>query len=143
MKHKFRAWGIDRKAYDEVDGCLLHLADGELWECSSGAYGMDRECVTKNFILEQYLGRNDATRTEEFPEGKPVYVGDIVKFSDHSYLAEVKYYPEYAAFLFDSHTEDTRNNPMTGMCWVDDFEVIGNIHQNPELLTPIPQGDKK
>ena len=127
---KFRAWiETERRHYN------VEVID---WVTGGVCCSEDTEFAFADVILEQYLGRNDTTRNEEFPDGKPIYVGDIVKFADHSYLAEVKYYPEFAAFLFDSHTEDTRNNPMTGMCWVDDFEVVGNIHQNPELL----QGNK-
>ncbi len=66
--------------------------------------------------------------------GKDTYGGDIVKFPNHEYLAEIKYYPEFAAFLFDSHNDKTRNNPNAQMLWRDAFEIIGNIYEHPKLL---------
>lgn len=76
----------------------------------------------------QSIGRKDVVN------GKEVYGGDIVRFLNHPYLAEVKYCPEFAAFLFDSHNDKTRNNPNAQMLWRDAFEIIGNIHEHPKLL---------
>ena len=75
----------------------------------------------------QYIGKKDHN-------GREVCERDIVKFAEHGYLAEIKYYPEHAAFLFDSHSPDTTNNPDALMFWSDDFEIIGNVHEHPKLM---------
>ncbi len=75
----------------------------------------------------QSTGRKDKTETEAFG-------GDIVKFDDHEYLAEIKYFPEFAAFLFDSHNEETRNSSQILMLWSMDFKIVGNVHTHPELI---------
>lgn len=74
-----------------------------------------------NIVAEQYTGLKDK-------DGKEIYEGDIVK--DHNeWIAVIVWREKMAAF---------------GIKWVDgvedDFEfhlpceIIGNIHENPELL---------
>lgn len=75
--------------------------------------------------IGQFTGRNDKN-------GKEIYDGDILK-DDYGKKYKVKYYECYAAFtLVHINTiicdyigiYDTENN----------FEVIGNIYDNKELL---------
>ena len=75
----------------------------------------------KAYIYEQYTGLKDKN-------GKEIYEGDVVRqFDDEEYFV-VKF--EYGGFL------PFTANMMTFD--VDYCEVIGNIHENPELL-----GDKE
>lgn len=73
---------------------------------------------------EQYIGVNDCERTDEFPEGQPVYVGDIIKHMDKFY--EIK--QEDMCFYCDGNE------------WIDEVKLVrrsnkvGNIHQNGDLL---------
>jgi len=77
-------------------------------------------------VIPETVGQSTGRKDKN---GVKVYERGVVKFSGHDYLAEVKYYPEYAAFLFDSHNEETRNNPQAIMTWDASFEVIGTAHE--------------
>ena len=67
--------------------------------------------------------------------GKLIYEGDIVKVCDYNALGyfrerigEVKYgYCSYPAFVIETTLGDVKD-------FTDDMEVIGNIHENKELL---------
>ena len=77
--------------------------------------------------IGQRVGRKDKNGVE-------AYSKDIVKFPDHSYLAEIEYYPEFAGFLFNSRDPETFQNPDALMYWEDDFEIISNTTDNSDLL---------
>lgn len=79
--------------------------------------------------LGQYTGMNDI-------KNKKIFEGDIVKFKrinalgyTTSRVGEVQYYDELPIFYIYANTGDAWD-------WVDceEIEVIGNIHDNPELM---------
>ena len=81
--------------------------------------------------LMQYTGLHDKN-------GKEIYEGDIVKVNGWNGKNIIKYYKEWAGFGLDGsdwkmsyiHTpfEDSRKG------FNVEYEVIGNIYDNPELL---------
>ncbi|WP_334263648.1 YopX family protein [Lactiplantibacillus plantarum] len=117
---KFRAWDNDCKVireYDELKGLTLDALDAS------------------DFKLEQFTGLTDVN-------GKEIYEGDIVKaWSDVSELTMVPSINEIVSedlfgrpgiflkpagpHLFEPCLHDSRSNQ---------FEVIGNVHENAELL---------
>lgn len=83
--------------------------------------------------------REEFTRNGNFPSewnGKKIFEGDMVKFKRVNALGytttrfgEVKYFDELPIFYIMATTGDAWD-------WVEceDIEVIGTIHDNPELL---------
>ena len=79
--------------------------------------------------IGQYTGMKDINN-------KRIFEGDIVEFKrvnalgyTTSRIGEVKYYDELPIFYIYANTGDAWD-------WVDceEIEVIGNIHDNPELM---------
>ena len=68
--------------------------------------------------------------------GKKIFEGDIVKFTRINALGyttrrtgDVRYYDKLPVFYIKATTGDAWD-----WCVCEDIEVIGNIHDNPELL---------
>lgn len=119
---KFRAWDkvkkvmmVPRDIQTDSDGNIFYVeANSPTGEYDEG--GLDI------FKLEQFTGLTDVN-------GKPIYEGDIVKayrmcksdlitFANGSFGIAPDYWHSFESFT-----------NFYGKC-----EVIGNVHQNPELL---------
>lgn len=93
----------------------------------------DGKVTCFDFILEQYIGMKDIS-------GKPIYEGDIVSkrsfdaengrpFGD-PLIGQVVYMPERLRYGLDViNLHEVGIYPQ-----YDQYKVIGNVHQNPELL---------
>ncbi len=122
---KFRAWDIDRKTmiYDAIvleSNLIKHRAS------------LDN---SKNVVWLQYTGI------------KEIYEGDILRSINHYegkepfYLYHiVKYDTNYSGFMA-IHKDNKENTTGNGniQLWVyikniSNFEIIGNIYENPNLL---------
>ena len=129
---KFRAWDTERKTYDHEE--LLLAPNGDIL-----ASRWQELCEPESvYIVEQYTGLKDQN-------GKEIYEGDIVRYvseGEDIYLAVIKRkdedkeqsywltgfaYEPFATVDEEELTEEEYES-LGGM------EIIGNIHENQELL---------
>lgn len=123
-----RSWGNK----DWVEGDLLHgycdhvsitkrLMGIETWQVEPETVG-------------QYTGLTDKNGTK-------IFEGDIVRYELHEIknTAVIKYgAPKEDSFCYGWYLDDNNGNTAFLLCkkWIKDYncQVIGNIHDNPELL---------
>jgi len=135
-RFKFRAWEpLNKKMYD-MEFCLR---DGRLYALS-GDQGMSTAYCSMDLDsldVMQSTGLRDKTRTKEHPNGKLIFEGDIVliqhphknrKWQGSVYWDGVGWNGH--GFNF-SHFDDPNSLFSEGTEFI---EIIGDIHQNPELI---------
>lgn len=124
-RFKFRVWNIKNKnfIYDAIyayDGNNYSGKDNDGWIYCFGEY-IDRN---NEYIVEQCTGLKDKN-------GNLIYEGDILQFKNNGAIYIIKYKP-YDSCAFCCCAEKyciTLDND-----FASDIEIIGNIHENPELL---------
>lgn len=124
---KFRAWDTEAKCY--VKDPILTDNFGQVYEVCEEASNKRGTCLIThkpNVILEQYTGLKDKN-------GKEIYEGDIFEDDYNGGYEVVKWIDERAAFClcymgYERDVEEFYTR------YTNEMEVIGNIHENPELL---------
>jgi len=109
---KFRAW-------DEANKEMFKVRTLQ-WDCLIQ--------VVINEPIMQYTGMKDRN-------GKDIYEGDICRWPIFPDGEEAKYFKDVVAFsngCFKLHKRAELLGPRIGL------EIMGNIHENPELLDPMP-----
>lgn len=130
---KFRAWDIvNKRMYSNP---LIYFIDGEsfYWKESVGSHGSVRSDL--EVILIQYTGLKDKN-------GKEIYEGDIVRYWWKAYEGDAQGEMFFevtfirAAFIFKNRNGGYSGNVGFFEAQADrnSLEVLGNIHENPELL---------
>lgn len=142
----FRAKAINRnKGYhrtkykngDWVYGLITRLYDEQFENLpaemtnENGVSGIDIDHST----IGQHIGLKDC-------KGAKIFEGDIVKFGD--IIGVINY--GFGCFCVKTNKPDwkSRNNPAIDIVfneYPNEVEIIGNIHDNPELLRT-PQNDE-
>lgn len=138
---KFRAWHIEQKRMIEVYGLGKDfITENTLDGVDPGTNAFCGDDM--NFLkVMQYTGLNDKNGTE-------IYESDLLKilhgdpFAPETICVVVSTMGSFGVYPIDKET-DVFGNKYSGkmLSFYPDYtpettEIIGNIHQNPELLTP-------
>ncbi len=124
---KLRVWIYDRL---NKTGRMYYAKDFAGSNGSLLQYFEER-CKKGEDFLMQYTGLKDKKRTEEFPEGQEICEGDIVKLD----TPENPYHPtRNKEIIFQQEFTQFCVSPCTSIsCWKS-VEIIGNVHENPNLF---------
>jgi hypothetical protein len=130
-EYKFRVWDKDNKEMlyqgsnttynNSVMDCRIVL-DELGFDVLVRLYGKDEYEYRNNCELMQYAGLYDKN-------GKEIYEGDITKDPDGN-VFEVVWNKGAASF----ELQNKISHFLFVQRYIDMFEVIGNIHDNPDLL---------
>lgn len=121
---KFRAWDKEKMVHFTQKQWICSEYNSICWEVDEEE---EKEYLGKlhlkeDYILMQYTGLKDKN-------GKGIYEGDIVKASYRNTPQVVEWIAKYAGFsIGGAMPERPVNSDFT------DWEIIGNIYENPELL---------
>lgn len=128
---KYRVWDKERKTYEEpiLDGYVL--TQGGVLFGSSVLDDWMTEINEDSVVLEQYTGLKDAEDVE-------IYEGDIIRI-DNGGIEKVEFGRQAEEEDFGAFYTYLGYNFFLGWSYESPedlykIEVIGNVHQNPELL---------
>jgi uncharacterized phage protein (TIGR01671 family) len=124
---KFRAWDKYDSRMFEVD--TIDFKSGALTERTKP--GISTPHLPEDCTLMQYTGLKDKN-------GKEIFEGDIFNCiyhqDGHTDKYEVVYHPRWTGFFLRRIGECSQTGVHQTVSDVARYEVIGNIHENPELL---------
>ncbi|QLK66748.1 YopX family protein [Lactiplantibacillus plantarum] len=131
---KFRAWDKATSSYRKVLEIEFY-PDGELKKVKVAGLQRKGAITPDKLVLEQFTGLKDVN-------GKEIYVGDVVEvWSDASELTMVPTVNEVVSEelfgrpgMFLKPIGKHLIEPCLHDSFIDQFKVIGNAHENPELL---------
>ena len=128
-RFKFRVWDkITNQYLQELGIYYWHIPyslDGEEIIGEANLVGLSELLRHDNFVTQQYIGLNDIN-------GKEVYEGDILEFSNHIDEYKIGYIGFTAGNFYVNFLDDTDEE--IAFLTTKDAKVIGNMFETPELL---------
>lgn len=124
MIPKFRAWKKARKELGRVGQITFEL-DGSVSHVLFKGEFLDFNLSTNEIILMQSTGLFDKNNKE-------IFEGDIVLVLDSPYT--VFYDNEKGSYRLKPHDDRWNVDYMSNFSHGGNFEVVGNIYENKELL---------
>ena len=130
---KFRAWDVDRQRFRSgPDNLMLCLNGVKMWQFG---YDPPEPADPSAFIIEQFTGLHDKNGTE-------IYEGDLVNAKYHNLNVFVDGKPRIVHMGYGVDSDGWIHGDWYGWKAGDssladvtkECTVIGNIHENPELL---------
>lgn len=129
---KFRAWDKDKKVmhYDfqfiksgeGIGQFILLISDKEDNVVKQqNPYPVDR------FEIMQYTELKDN-------DGKEIYESDILKYKHTGEIVIVDWDNEIGCYIFDNENEIERDVYIGDMSLSNEYKIIGNKYENPELM---------
>ena len=126
---KFRVWDEKRKRMylvNDIDGLLQNT-----WFCPKGSDDGNWE---DDVELMQYTGIKD-------DNDKEIYEGDILRFWDRDAViadtdGEIGYvvFNKFNGWVVNKEKYDDEMSYYQILAFCENYEIIGNIYENPELL---------
>lgn len=116
----------DQRDRDWLEGSLLVGDNGEYEIC----YGTPRVRIIYSVIPEtvgQFTGATDEN-------GKRIFEHDICRNTRNGEIVLVKWHGTMAGYVWCKHGESHLSDFGELFRAYDKYEVIGNIHDNPELM---------
>ena len=125
---KFRAWVKELAVLANVVAINFEVGKVALGIETEGTYWWYTSTFDlKDVVLMQYTGLKDA-------DSKEIYEGDILTdFGDAGPLY-VEFSTEHAGFVFMDKFDNGPPSYTPKEISYEQFEIIGNIYENPELL---------
>lgn len=122
---KFRAW--DKKMKSMMHVAAIHFERQELMICKDPAEGRGVTWPFSDFELMQFTGLHDKN-------GREIYDGDVVLTGKYEDKKDDIFVVRWAhcGFVFDPIDEEL---DLEEIIFHEKSEIIGNIHENPELLS--------
>ena len=125
-----------------VEGDLLHYESGEMAICKGfSKYGYEAtEIIGRYKVIPKTIGQFTGLTDKN---GVRIFEGDIVRYAERRLGGEdvsVAFPVTFDEGGFCAHHYFLNNwlrNGLGGNTKLEDIEVIGNIHDNPELLQKI------